>query len=117
MKKEPVVQVRIYKKEHGILRRLAFRKATTIRCAAGLRCFPAQGVNFINGARMKNCWWGTPIPEFKNCKMITHRRFTHSAARLPCGNSSATMLCVLQHETFEKEYLRWQFYDKLVSLE
>lgn len=29
-KKESIVQVRIYKKEHGILRRLAFRKNTTI---------------------------------------------------------------------------------------
>jgi hypothetical protein len=28
--KEPIAQVRIYKKEHGILRRLAFRKNTTI---------------------------------------------------------------------------------------
>jgi hypothetical protein len=29
-KKEPLKQVRIYEKEHGILRRLAFRKKTTI---------------------------------------------------------------------------------------
>jgi len=29
-KKEAVVQVRIYQKEHGVLRRLAFRKNTTI---------------------------------------------------------------------------------------
>jgi hypothetical protein len=28
--KEPLKQVRIYQKEHGILRRLAFRKNTTI---------------------------------------------------------------------------------------
>jgi hypothetical protein len=28
--KEQLVQVRIYKKEHGVLRRLAFRKNTTI---------------------------------------------------------------------------------------
>jgi hypothetical protein len=27
MAQEPLVQVRIYKKEHGILRRLAFRKS------------------------------------------------------------------------------------------
>jgi len=29
-KKEPLKQVRIYQKEHGLLRRLAFRKNTTI---------------------------------------------------------------------------------------
>jgi hypothetical protein len=29
-KKEPVVQVRIYQKEHAVLRRLAFRKNTTV---------------------------------------------------------------------------------------
>lgn len=29
-KKEQLKQVRIYEKEHGILRRLAFRKRTTI---------------------------------------------------------------------------------------
>ena len=28
--KEPLKQVRIYKKEHSVLRRLAFRKDTTI---------------------------------------------------------------------------------------
>ncbi|HKF95595.1 MAG TPA: hypothetical protein VKB96_13570 [Gammaproteobacteria bacterium] len=30
MAKEQIVRVRIYKKEHGVLRRLAFRKDTTI---------------------------------------------------------------------------------------
>jgi hypothetical protein len=29
MAKEPIVRVRIYKKGHGIIRRLAFRKNTT----------------------------------------------------------------------------------------
>jgi hypothetical protein len=29
-KKEPLKQVRIYQKEHGVLRRLAFRKNTTV---------------------------------------------------------------------------------------
>jgi hypothetical protein len=37
MTKEDQVQVRIYKKEHGVLRRLAFRKKTTI--AAIIRDF------------------------------------------------------------------------------
>jgi hypothetical protein len=35
MDKEPLVHVRIYQKEHGVLRRLAFRKNTTIASIVG----------------------------------------------------------------------------------